>query len=190
MSPIGDTGEGELAQDPNETGRLYPALQSRWQHPETIPFPVPLSTPSAYATSLALPSSLRTGPVRTDNGGRLRLKLTFRSQLRVATSHGVIYDLQSTAKSPPVLTFSPERNLLLFCAYHDFYLRDLSPEYTTALRARSCYHSSDGWLYYSTISAIYRARIDELIRAEHAMISARTRVRDIPVRCNSRVSIM
>ena len=25
-------------------------------------------------------------------------------------------------------------------------------------------YNSDGWLYYSTISAIYRARIDELLR--------------------------
>ena len=77
---------------------------------------------------------------------------------------------------PTGATFATEHpNLLLFCAYHDFYLRAVQlsgpdhdiAENTTVLStncALDVTYSSDGWLYYSTISAIYRARLDDLLR--------------------------
>ena len=80
------------------------------------------------------------------------------------------------AIGPTGVAFASEQpNLLLFCAYHDFFLRALplsGSESTnvesTMVLSHNCAldvtYSSDGWLYYSTISAIYRARIDELLR--------------------------
>ena len=65
-------------------------------------------------------------------------------------------------------------DLLLFCAYHDFYLRalplsgpDQASKDDTMVISTNCAldvtYSSDGWLYYSTVSAIYRARLDDLL---------------------------
>ena len=80
------------------------------------------------------------------------------------------------AIGPTGVAFSTEHpDLLLFCAYHDFYLRalpmngpDQASKDDTMVLSTNCAldvtYSSDGWLYYSTISAIYRARIDDLLR--------------------------
>ena len=77
---------------------------------------------------------------------------------------------------PTGVAFASEQpNLLLFCAYHDFFLRALplsgsqsTNVESTMVLSHNCAldvtYSSDGWLYYSTISAIYRARIDDLLR--------------------------
>ena len=65
-------------------------------------------------------------------------------------------------------------DLFLFCAYHDFFLRAVrltGPEYdtveSTTVLSNNCAmdvaYSNDGWLYYSTLSAIYRARLDDLL---------------------------
>ena len=82
------------------------------------------------------------------------------------------------AIGPTGATFSPEQtDLLLFCAYHDFFLRALrlsGPEYATAesttVLSNNCAldvtSSSDGWIYYSTVSAIYRARLDDLLQLQ------------------------
>ena len=81
---------------------------------------------------------------------------------------------------PTGATFSPERpDLLLFCAYHDFFLRAVrlsGPEFesaeSTTVLSRNCAldvtYSADGWLYYSTVSAIFRARLDDLVRLQEA----------------------
>ena len=76
---------------------------------------------------------------------------------------------------PTGAAFSPEYpDLMLFCAFHGFYLRALplrgsntSIDDTMVLStncALDVTYSSDGWLYYSTISAIYRARLEDLLR--------------------------
>ena len=76
---------------------------------------------------------------------------------------------------PTGVTFSLEQpELLLFCAFKGFSLRALQlsgPEYnsvsSTTVLSNKCAldvtYSSDGWLYYSTLSAIYRARLDDLL---------------------------
>ena len=76
---------------------------------------------------------------------------------------------------PTGSTFTTEQpDLLLFCAYNGFLLRALKlsgPDFTTVesekILSNNCAldvtYSSDGWLYYSTLSAIYRARLDDLL---------------------------
>ena len=76
---------------------------------------------------------------------------------------------------PTGSTFTTEQpDLLLFCAYNGFLLRALQlsgPDFTTVesekILSNNCAldvtYSSDGWLYYSTLSAIYRARLDDLL---------------------------
>jgi hypothetical protein len=77
---------------------------------------------------------------------------------------------------PTGATFPLDRpDLLLFCAYHIQALHALQlsgPDYTTVDRqlrlSDNCVldvtASSDGWLYYSSLSAIYRARLEDLLR--------------------------
>ncbi len=77
---------------------------------------------------------------------------------------------------PTGATFPLERpGLFLFCGYHQPGLHALQlsgPDYTIVEQqmklSDNCIldvtASSDGWLYYSTISAIYRARLDDLLR--------------------------
>ena len=83
---------------------------------------------------------------------------------------------KSPTYGPTGATFPLNRpDLLLFCAYHVPALHALElsgPDYTTVERqmvlSRNCIldvtASNDGWIYYSTISAIYRARLDDLLR--------------------------
>ena len=77
---------------------------------------------------------------------------------------------------PTGATFPLERpDLFLFCGYHQpglHALRLSGPDYSIVAQqmklSKNCIldvtASSDGWLYYSTISAIYRARLDDLLR--------------------------
>ena len=77
---------------------------------------------------------------------------------------------------PTGATFVDDRpDILLFCAYHDFFLRAVhlaGPDHTTVadttVLSRNCAldvtYSNDGWLYYSSIFAIYRAKLDDLLR--------------------------
>ena len=80
--------------------------------------------------------------------------------------------------APTGVGFDPGRkDLLLFCAFANAGLHALKlsgPEYTSVedefTLSTNCIldvtYSSDGWLYYSTISAIYRARLDDLLRLQ------------------------
>ena len=82
---------------------------------------------------------------------------------------------KSPTYGPTGATFPLNRpDLLLFCAYHIPALHALElsgPDYTTVERqmvlSKNCIldvtASDDGWIYYSTTSAIYRARIDDLL---------------------------
>ena len=77
---------------------------------------------------------------------------------------------------PTGATFTAvQPDLLLLCGFADFYLRGVrlkGPDYTSTelkmILSTNCAldvaYSSDGWLYYSTPSAIYRARLDDLLR--------------------------
>ncbi len=83
---------------------------------------------------------------------------------------------ESPTYGPTGATFPLERpDLFLFCGYHQPGLHALQlsgPDYTIVEQqmklSDNCIldvtASSDGWLYYSTISAIYRARLDDLLR--------------------------
>ena len=80
--------------------------------------------------------------------------------------------------APTGATFTTEQpDLLLLCGFTDFYLRGVrleSPDYDSVdsklVLSTNCAldvtYSSDGWLYYSTPSAIYRARLDDLLRLQ------------------------
>ena len=67
---VGDTGEGELAQDPKRLEGLYSALTIPMAaYLATTPFPDPRSLPSVCAMSSASPSNPETGFLyATDNG--------------------------------------------------------------------------------------------------------------------------
>ena len=78
--------------------------------------------------------------------------------------------------APTGATFTTEHpDLLLFCGFTDFYLRGVrlkAPDYDSVdskmVLSTNCAldvtYGSDGWLYYSTPSAIYRARLDDLLQ--------------------------
>ena len=80
--------------------------------------------------------------------------------------------------APTGVGFDPShKDLLLFCAFANAGLHAIrlgGPEYTLVednfTLSKHCMldvtYSSDGWLYYSTISAIYRARLDDLLRLQ------------------------
>ncbi len=82
------------------------------------------------------------------------------------------------AYGPTGATFPSGRpELLLFCAFHVPALHALElggSNYDTVEReltlSKHCIldttASNDGWIYYSTISAIYRARLDDLLRLQ------------------------
>lgn len=83
------------------------------------------------------------------------------------------------AIGPTGAAFSPDRpDLLLFCGYNGFYLRALpvrgaeTSKDDTMVLSTNCAldvtYSSDGWVFYSTISAIYRARLDDLLRLQES----------------------
>jgi glucose/arabinose dehydrogenase len=80
------------------------------------------------------------------------------------------------AYGPTGATFAYERpDILLFCAYHVQALHALQlggPEFKTVEQEMTLSNncvldataSTDGWIYYSTVHAIYRARIEYLLR--------------------------
>ena len=77
--------------------------------------------------------------------------------------------------APTGATFTTEQpDLLLLCGFTDFFLRGvrlIAPDYESVdsklVLSTNCAldvtYSNDGWLYYSTPSAIYRARLDDLL---------------------------
>lgn len=83
---------------------------------------------------------------------------------------------ESPTYGPTGAAFPQERpDLFLFCAYHNPALHALQlrpPDYTTVERqlvlSKNCIldvtAGYDGWLYYSSFSAIYRAKLDDLLR--------------------------
>ena len=189
---IGDTDIPELSQDPtNLAGSIL-----RFNPDGSIPSDNPIPGSPVYAIGLRNVFGLAFQPetgflYATDNGPG-----GFDEVNKIEAGHNygwpghmgkespeaysdpvaVYGNWPETPIGPTGATFSPERpDLLLFCAYHDFYLRAVrlsGPEYATAesttVLSNNCAldvtYSSDGWLYYSTISAIYRARLDDLLR--------------------------
>ena len=188
---IGDTGEKELAQDPK---RLEGSIL-RYNPDGSIPRDNPIPGSPVYAIGLRNVFGFAFQPntgflYATDNGPG-----GFDEVNRVEAGHNYGWPLhigatKSEGVSDPIAVFGiwPERpigptgvafaetnpNLLLFCAYHDFYLRalplrgpDQASKDDTMVLSTNCAldvtYSSDGWLYYSTVSAIYRARLDDLL---------------------------
>ena len=189
---IGDTGEGELAQDPK---RLEGSIL-RYNPDGSIPSDNPIPGSPVYAIGLRNVFGLAFQPetgflYATDNGpggfdevNKIEAGYNYgwpdhmgnESPEGYKDPVAVYGNWPETPIGPTGATFSPEQpDLLLFCAFHDFFLRAVrlnGPEYATAqsttVLSNNCAldvtYSSDGWLYYSTISEIYRARIDELLR--------------------------
>ena len=189
---VGDTGEGELAQDPK---RLEGSIL-RYNPDGSIPSDNPIPGSPVYAIGLRNVFGLAFQPetgflYATDNGPGGFDEV---NKIEAGYNYGwpdhmgnespegyndpvaVYGNWPETPIGPTGATFSHEQpDLLLFCAFHDFFLRAVrlnGPEYATAqsttVLSNNCAldvtYSSDGWLYYSTISEIYRARIDELLR--------------------------
>ena len=189
---VGDTGEGELAQDPK---RLEGSIL-RYNPDGSIPSDNPIPGSPVFAIGLRNVFGLAFQPetgflYATDNGpggfdevNKIEAGFDYGwpGHMGVDSPEGytdpvaVYGNWPETPIGPTGVTFSPEQpDLLLFCAYHDFFLRAVrlsGPDYATAestiVLSNNCAldvtYSSDGWLYYSTISEIYRARIDELLR--------------------------
>ena len=189
---IGDTEVSHLAQDPKKLeGSIL-----RYNPDGSIPNDNPIPGSPVYAIGLRNVFGLAFQPetgflYATDNGpggfdevNKIEAGFNYGwpDHMGVDSPEGykdpvaVYGNWPESPIGPTGATFSPEQpDLLLFCAYHDFFLRAVrlsGPEYATAesmtVLSYNCAldvtYSSDGWLYYSTISAIYRARIDELLR--------------------------
>ena len=188
---IGDTGEKELAQDPK---RLEGSIL-RYNPDGSIPRDNPIPGSPVYAIGLRNVFGFAFQPntgflYATDNGPG-----GFDEVNRVEAGHNYGWPRHMGVRhaegiSDPIAVFGsyPQEpigptgvafaetnpNLLLFCAYHDFYLRalplsgpDQASQDDTMVLSTNCAldvtYSSDGWLYYSTVSAIYRARLDDLL---------------------------
>ncbi len=189
---IGDTNAMELAQDhTNPAGSIL-----RFNPDGAIPDDNPFPGYPVYAVGLrnvfGLAFHPKTGDLyATDNGpggfdevNKIEAGENYgwpgqmgKANVRDYTDPIAVYgNWPERPIGPTGATFAAEHpNLLLFCAYHDFYLRAVhlsgadydSVENTTVLStncALDVTYSTDGWLYYSTISAIYRARLDDLLR--------------------------
>ena len=189
---IGDTDVPDLAEDP---AKLEGSIL-RYNPDGSIPDDNPIPGSPVYAIGLRNVFGLAIQPgtgflYATDNGPG-----GFDEVNRIESGHNYGWPRHMGVRhaegiTDPIAVYGnwPERpigptgaaftatnpDLLLFCAYHDFYLRALplsGSESTnvesTMVLSHNCAldvtYSSDGWLYYSTISAIYRARIDELLR--------------------------
>ena len=188
---IGDTDVPELAADP---AKLEGSIL-RYNPDGSIPDDNPFSGSPVYAFGLRNVFGLAVQPdtgflFATDNGpggfdevNRVEAGHNYGwpSHMGVRHAEGITDPIAVYGNWPdrPIgptgAAFAPSHpNLLLFCAYHDFYLRalpllgpDQASKDDTIVLSTNCAldvtYSSDGWLYYSTVSAIYRARLDDLL---------------------------
>ncbi len=188
---IGDTDVPDLAQDPNELeGSIL-----RYNPDGSIPDDNPIPGSPVYAIGLRNVFGLAIQPgtgflYATDNGpggfdevNRVEAGHNYGWPLHIGIRHAEdISDPIAVFGSYPQEPIGPtgaafaatDPDLLLFCAYHDFYLRalplsgpDQASQEDTMVISTNCAldvtYTSDGWLYYSTVSAIYRARLDDLL---------------------------
>ena len=188
---IGDTDVPELAQDPKKLEGSILRYNPDGTIPNDNPFPgSPVfaiglrnvfglafqpGTGSLYATE--------NGPGGFDEVNKIEAGRNYGwpTQMGESKTEGFIdpvavYGLWPEGPIGPTGgTFTTEQpDLLLFCAFHGFLLRALQlsgPDFTTVesekILSNNCAldvtYSSDGWIYYSTPSAIYRARLDDLL---------------------------
>ena len=189
---IGDTNVPDLAQDPKELAGSILRFNPDGSIPDDNPFP---GSP-VYAIGLrnvfGLAFQPETGNLyATENGPG-----GFDEVNKIEAAHNYGWPLhlgktETEGYRDPVVVYGnwPEKpigptgaaftdarpDVLLFCAYHDFFLRAVrltGPEYdtveSTTVLSNNCAmdvaYSDDGWIYYSTIFAIYRARLDDLLR--------------------------
>ena len=188
---IGDTDVPDLAEDP---AKLEGSIL-RYNPDGSIPDDNPIPGSPVYAIGLRNVFGLAIQPgtgflYATDNGPG-----GFDEVNRIESGHNYGWPRHMGVRhaegiTDPIAVYGnwPERpigpsgaafaatdpDLLLFCAYHDFYLRalplsgpDQGSQDDTMVLSTNCAldvtYSSDGWLYYSTVSAIYRARLDDLL---------------------------
>ena len=188
---IGDTDVPELAQDPKKLEGSILRYNPDGSIPNDNPFPgSPVfaiglrnvfglafqpGTGSLYATE--------NGPGGFDEVNKIEAGRNYGWPTHMGESETegfvdpvAVYGLWPESPIGPTgSTFTTEQpDLLLFCAYHGFLLRALQlsgPDFTTVesekILSNNCAldvtYSSDGWIYYSTPSAIYRARLDDLL---------------------------
>ena len=188
---LGDTDVPDLAKDPNSLeGSIL-----RYNPDGSIPADNPFPGSPVYAYDLrnvfgmafqpgtGFLYATENGPGGFDEVNKIEAGQNFGwpDHLGATNSEGVIDPLAiyGTWPEEPIgptgAVFHPDRpDLLLFCAYHDFYLRavhlsgpDYSESESTTVLSTNCAldvtYSADGWLYYSTISAIYQARLVDLL---------------------------
>ncbi len=189
---IGDTNVLESAQDPT---RLEGSIL-RFNSDGTIPADNPIPGSPVYATGFRNSFGLAFQPdsgflYATDNGpggfdevNKIEAGHNYGWPIHMGDANAggfadpiAVFGLHGERTIGPTgVAFAPDRpDLLLFCAYNDFFLRALrlsGPDYSsvesTTILSNNCAlditYSSDGWLYYSSISAIYRARLEDLLR--------------------------
>ena len=189
---IGDTNKLERAQDPTTLEGSILRLNPDGSIPEDNPFPgSPVyayglrnvfgfafqpNTGSLYATD--------NGPGGFDEVNKIEAGRNYGWPIHMGEVNAggfsdpiAVYGLPGDRTIGPTgVAFAADRpDLLLFCAYNDFFLRALhmsGPDYKTvaseSILSNNCAldvtYSSDGWLYYSSLSAIYRARLEDLLR--------------------------
>ena len=188
---IGDTNVPDLSQDPSNLAGSILRYNPDGSIPEDNPIPgSPVyamglrnvfglafqpSTGSLYATE--------NGPGGFDEVNKIEAGRNYGwpTHMGVSETEGFVDPVAvfgvwpEDTIGPTGSTFTTEQpDLLLFCAYNGFLLRALQlsgPDFTTVesekILSNNCAldvtYSSDGWLYYSTLSAIYRARLDDLL---------------------------
>ena len=189
---IGDTDVPELAQDPTRLEGSILRYNPDGSIPDDNPIPGSPVYATGLRNVFGLAFHPATGELyATDNGpggfdevNKIEAGHNYGwpTHMGVANTEGFSDPIAvfGVWPYPPIgptgVAFSPDRpDLLLFCAYHGFSLRalrlndysDFAEESTSTLSnncALDITYSSDGWLYYSSVSAIYRARLDDLLR--------------------------
>ncbi len=189
---VGDTDVPELAQDPTRLEGSILRYNPDGSIPDDNPIPGSPVYATGLRNVFGLAFQPETGFLyATDNGpggfdevnkiepGR---NYGWPTHMGVAATEGIVDPIAVFGNYPELpigptgVAFAPERpDLLLFCAYHGFSLRALQlsgPNYdtveSTTVLSNNCAlditYSTDGWLYYSSVFAIYRARLDDLLR--------------------------
>ena len=191
---IGDTDVPDLAQDPNDYAGALLRFNPDGSIPEDNPYPgSPVyaigfrnvfgfafqpDTGNLYATENGPGGFDEVNQVRAGQNYGWPLHMGITSDSGIVDPVAVFGTWPQPAYAPTGVTFDPKRNdILLFCAYRNVGLHALElsgPDHEVVVRelhlSSNCMldvtYSNDGWLYYSTVSAIYRARLDDLLRLQ------------------------
>ena len=191
---IGDTDVPDLAQDPTNYAGSVLRFNPDGSIPDDNPIPgSPVYAIGlrnvfglAFQPTTGVLYATENGPGGFDEINRIQAGDNYGWPLHMGTTNAegitdpiaVFGTWPQPAYGPTGATFPSERpELLLFCAFHVPALHALElggSNYESVEReltlSKHCIldttASNDGWVYYSTISAIYRARLNDLLRLE------------------------